>query len=193
MSILHLAGKASIRQRPVNSALDTANTHERDAPRFGQAVVSYGLSLIPEAGLGQSLCSRSRDPAASWPQTSRSTRLSIVALAWRHLSAQALRCRSCSALPLGTQVQHRTFIPCCPALPASALSAGRLVVQTQVCRCHALQCRGIPFRSLAENAVSNLTLNRSTNGTAPWPRGAVFTSSASRPGRCAVVARLAQR
>ncbi len=52
--------------------------------------------------------------------------------------------------------------------------------------------RAMPYQQ-SQKPPSNLTLNRSANGTAPWPRGAVCTSSASRPGCCAVAARLASR
>ena len=41
--------------------------------------------------------------------------------------------------------------------------------------------------------VAGWLANRSANGTAPWPRGAEGTCCASRPGRHAVVARLAPR
>ena len=39
----------------------------------------------------------------------------------------------------------------------------------------------------------NMSLNRSRYGMPPWPRGAVFKSSASRPGRHASASRLALR
>jgi 4'-phosphopantetheinyl transferase EntD len=42
-------------------------------------------------------------------------------------------------------------------------------------------------------AMSNSTLNRSANGRPAWPRGRLGSSSAARPSRPAVVARLAPR
>jgi hypothetical protein len=42
-------------------------------------------------------------------------------------------------------------------------------------------------------ALPNMSVNRSLHGMPPWPRGAVCTSSASRPGRHAVPARLPLR
>jgi hypothetical protein len=41
--------------------------------------------------------------------------------------------------------------------------------------------------------LPNLSLNRSANGMPAWPRSGCGSSSASRPGRHAVVARLALR
>jgi len=42
-------------------------------------------------------------------------------------------------------------------------------------------------------SASNTTLNRTANGMAPWPRGALCISCAARPGHHAVVGRLAPR
>ena len=44
-----------------------------------------------------------------------------------------------------------------------------------------------------DKLLPNPSLNRSANGMPPWPRGSGGSSSASRPGRHAVVARLALR
>jgi hypothetical protein len=50
-----------------------------------------------------------------------------------------------------------------------------------------------PAFAVAQKAWPNLSLNRSANGRAPWPRGSSGSSSAARPRRPAVVARLALR
>ncbi len=43
------------------------------------------------------------------------------------------------------------------------------------------------------DVLPNLSLNRSANGMPPGPRGSCSSSSASRPRRHAIVARLALR
>jgi hypothetical protein len=52
---------------------------------------------------------------------------------------------------------------------------------------------GLLFSCQRHKARPNMSVNRSLHGMAPWPRCAVCTSSASRPGRHAVPARLPLR
>jgi hypothetical protein len=52
---------------------------------------------------------------------------------------------------------------------------------------------GLLFSCQRRRARPNMSVNRSLHGMPPWPRGAVCTSSASRPGRHAVPARLPLR
>ena len=77
------------------------------------------------------------------------------------------------------------------ALGASACNSRCSVLRAQSRR------RGCAFQLgfVAHTAAmpSNPSFNRSANGKAPWPRGGLGSSSASRPRRLAVVARLTLR
>ena len=123
----------------------------------------------------------------------RAFRFAYAPRAWPYLSGQAPRRPPSPGQVSGTRVQPRCFTSNSQAAPWSSWPVVRLVNQSRPCSLRTVAQQANPMRSCSHKPVSNLTLNRSANGTAPWPRGAVRTSSASRPGCCAVVARLASR
>ncbi len=151
----------------------------------GSSVGRVHASATAARKPGTGSCFRSKPRSAC--------RFAYAPRVWLYLSGKAPRRRPSPGQVSGARVQPRCFTSNSQAAPWSYWPVVRLVNQSRPCILRSMAQQANPMRSWSQKPVSNLTLNRSANGTAPWPRGAVCTSCASRPGRCAVVARLASR
>jgi hypothetical protein len=179
--MLRLAGKASIRRRPVNSALGLALSNV--------GVTSY-LCKMKHAGTDQAgRCSsglRKTKATASNASSQISSAPRDLFAPWEAVAVQSVGGSAATrqTAPYGTSASGggewhrlRLFQRTCAC---SMLTVGRRTSST-VC--------AFSFRP----AMPNPALNRSANGRPAWPRGRLGSSSAARPSRPAVVARLALR
>ncbi len=160
------------------------------APPLGHSATGSSLGLVHASATA---ARKPRTGSRFWSEPRSACRFAYAPRAWLYLSSQAPRRRPSPGQVSGTRVQPRCFVSNRQAAPWSSWPVVRLVDQSRPCSLRIAALQANPMRSWSNKPVSNLTLNRSANGTAPWPRRAVCTSSASRPGRCAVVARLASR
>ena len=190
MPILRLAGKASIRRRPVNSALGHASMSAQASPpaaasssaRWGTRPSKPPHRLFFKASarrFGPAHRSSSLPDSRRFAPTSngnQSVRLSVSS-GWRFAPA------CCAAQSVQGCAAHGW-----PARLAAAVQAAH----EQRSERPALSAK-LFVRRAVRSTWPNLSFNRSANGWPPCPRGAVCLSCASRARRPSVVARLTLR
>ncbi len=136
---------------------------EHSAPGSSVGLVHASATAARKPRLGSRFRSK--------PRSAR--RFAYAPRAWLYLSGQAPRRRPSPGRVSGTRVQPRCFTSNSQAVPWSSWPALRLVNQSRPCSLRTVARQAHPMRSWSHKPVSNLTLNRTANGMAPWPRGAV--------------------
>jgi hypothetical protein len=179
--ILRLAGKASSRRRPVNSALGCALRNCRvHLPSHHQQ--PSGASAL----LGKSIKARTiqelRRLARAVNAALRGRRSRFSDESFESQFRGRTACASSAPLRQGRASGAESRAPRFAGSDAFAASRWSSLMWFK------LQCAGH-----RPSAPPNLSLNRSANGKSPWPRGSSGSSSAARPRRPAVAARLALR
>ena len=118
--------------------------------------------------------------------------------------ASARKWHVCPSKPiLGVSAPHCTCLPTRDVLVGTRACARQGHKDQSTIGSHPSHLRPVGSRighclhscigTIVNKMVPNLSLNRTRYGMAPWPRGYVCTSSASRPGRHACAGRLALR
>ena len=130
--MLHRAGKASTRRRPVNSALGAGHFS-------ASSVLNSGLCFATDIAFASALACMPSFPAGTGrliqPVTSEDTRPPLVA---------CLRPHPRATRPPRSLFAHKLYPGLAPVRPGRAFA----------------------------RAAPNLSLKRTANGMAPWPRGA---------------------
>jgi hypothetical protein len=186
------AGLASSRCRPVNSALGCGRGTSLDIENTVPLAANPSSSSLPPPRGGMHAVAPRRSVAGR-PQSSRFPKgasRTRAAPASGLPSATGHRCSSinyrCLCEPLQTQCNTKASAATRSkaANPAITAYGARFTPgQGTLCSLHAPAPRPQP----------NPSLNRSANGSSPWPRSASGSSCTARPRRPAVVARLAPR
>ena len=207
LPILRLAGKASTRRRPVNSALGRALNPARCFPSLRPAPQGSS-SLLGKSSLPVLLLPTTRFGRACKTRVLPSLRLSAASGASR-LPRSASPRPSCRPVVAGAS--RRRAAPRCQFVGHAALESTGSLLQRRAGGAHGRRLLKSTDGALGYapgEAPSNLrrhpsgqrpstrpnwSFNRSANGMAPGPRGARCLSSAARARRHAVVARLTLR
>jgi hypothetical protein len=178
---MRLAAKAPRRRRPVSSTLGIAsniagtNANGRKSENAGAHASGIRSTAMPTARAPGSRVRR-QVTGALRGRSAPSEAAAVQSVVGSAATRRTVR-NGTSASGGGEWHRLRLFQRTCAC---SMLTVGRRTSST-VC--------AFRFRP----AMPNPALNRSANGKSPWPRGASGSSSASRPRRHAVVARLALR
>jgi hypothetical protein len=181
LSILHLAGKASIRCRPVNSA------------------VGITLNIVGAIAKDRKIEHAGARPSGLRSTATQTARTSCSRVRQQVTSAARDRSAPNEAAAVqsvgGSAATRQTAPDGTTAGGGGALQRLRSFQRSCVCSLSRLGPRtGSTLCAFRRRpAMPNPALNRSANGRSPWPRGSSGSSSAARPRRPAVVARLALR
>ena len=179
--MLHLAGKASSRRRPVNSALGSVSREVR----------VYSLRRHQQPSVASASLGEPPDPR---PLKRRLPRQHATKAALR-----GYRRRHTESNPESQFHGRAAYGQAGSNIQRHARGAGMLSPRSPNLRAVAGSYRPAPlqfnrFRAFARRSTQpNLSFNRTANGASPWPRGSCGPSSASRPGRHTVVGQLTLR
>ena len=204
MPILHLAGMAPYRCRPVNSALGGEGNMPWLARSEGAA---FHMADAASRGLRPQVPSFAIIRAQFRPRQVRQEQAALQTALRRQRLRGPLRLygqavgRHLNGRHSSWQKKYSGSVPRCPVRAWQGQSGQhqarwqRRPPHCGACRIGVALAHGLqqPWASSGHTSPPNPSLNRSANGMAPCPRGAVCLSCTSRAWRHTAVARLTLR